>query len=158
MIKAVACTIAIAVLGVPALVVSALAQDAAKPSDAPSFTFKGDDGSVRTIQIPEDVWAGMKQEAIDQLVDRFDAPACLKAKSTYRGRQEDAKGAFILRVYEAPTACAEELNAAMKSFEFRRIDMNAYAGGSPDGTTERLRFGYAVAPNKAVIAWEEDLK
>ena len=145
-------------LALTALALAVQAQDAQEQGSRPTMTLEGDDGSVRSFEIPPEMLARLDQSAIDDLVDSFDSPACLKARPTYRGHQDDVKGRFFLRIYEAPTACAEELNTAMKSFEFRRIAMNAFAGGSIDGTTERLRFGYAVAPDTAVIAWEVDVE
>jgi len=103
--------------------------------------------------------AAKKQSISDSLADRFDAKQCAEAEALATMRKTEPDGReTVLRAFQAPNACVEELNAAFDTVGFTQTEPGIYAGGSTEGTTERLLIETAEDGSGAVVEWEVETK
>ena len=99
--------------------------------------------------------AAKKQSISDSLADRFDAEQCADAEALATMRKTEPDGrATVLRAFQAPKACVEELNAAFDTLGFTQTEPGIYAGGSTEGTTERLLIEMAKDGSGTLVEWE----
>jgi len=115
---------------------------------------QGVDHSGHHMMVSEEE-AAKKQSISDSLADRFDAKQCGEAEALATMRKTEPDGSkTVLRAFQAPTTCVEELNAAFETLGFTQAEPGLYASGSTEGTTERLLIEMAEDGSGAVVEWE----
>lgn len=116
------------------------------------------DNSVSVGDPPEIPETPAIEPIVNQLVDRFEAKACLKASPVASMRKTSPEGVFVVRAYSAKPDCLEELYAAFDTLGFAEKEPGLYHGASADGTTERVSVQLADDGSGGGIEWEIDQK
>jgi len=121
------------------------------------------DGSTRemgepfSLTPPPEVADKSAKALVDLLVDRFDARECLEADVLAMMRKTEPDGAvMIVRAYEAPIACAEDLGKAFDTLGFTEEEPGIFSGQSADGTRDRVLIEPSEDGRRAGIEWEMD--
>ncbi|MEL6485863.1 MAG: hypothetical protein AAFQ13_01785 [Pseudomonadota bacterium] len=137
-------------------IAAVLAACSPEPQDADTSP---NSGEPFTMTPSPEVAQNGAQALVDMLVDRFDAPECLQASTLAMMRKTDPDGAVVIvRAYEAPLACADQLKTAFETLGFAEKEAGLYHGSSADGTTERVSVKLADDGSAAGIEWEIDQK
>lgn len=114
-------------------------------------------GEPFSLTPPPEVADKSAKALVDLLVDRFDARECLEADVLAMMRKTEPDGAvMIVRAYEAPIACAEDLGKAFDTLGFTEEEPGIFSGQSADGTRDRVLIEPSEDGRRAGIEWEMD--
>lgn len=91
---------------------------------------------------------------IEQLVDRFDVPACDNVSLVSAGREPRVENAPMSRVYIADDRCVEGLKDAFAVIGFTEIEPSVYRYSSDQAGYETVTLERSDAKKEIGIKWE----
>lgn len=103
---------------------------------------------------------GEPEPHVEELVARFDAPACQTAVLRKGGGRQGRNGHEAFRNYQVDKLCVDQLIGEMKGLGFRQFDEQTYVRKPENGTNEQLTFEstrLAIVYELEWLEWGYDL-
>ncbi len=91
---------------------------------------------------------------VEQLVDRFDVPACDGVSFVKAGKEASVENGPVSRVYSADGPCIENLKDAFAIIGFEEIEPSVYKYQSEQGYHDVVKLERSDAHKEMVIKWE----